>query len=192
MNEEGEKRGRLTANDDILGPVQNLDSPVCMPNSQIARVQDTTQEELPRRLNILVVSLSTNVTNENDLSDFLAVTLDIGNGSLGNIGLDHPHRQTGQEAVALASHLLVLLVGWEVIPRGHVVTLGDRAVCFGHTIDVDGVQVQAGHLLEEMGCRWAGSHSDAHWLREFFGFIGVAEQRVDSRGSVEMAYLLLL
>ena len=89
-----------------------------MPHGQITGVQNTPREELPRGLIILVVPPSTNITNENNLSDFLTAALDVDNSPFRNISLDNPHRQTRHKAMSLSRHLLILLMHWETVPGG--------------------------------------------------------------------------
>lgn len=138
-------------------------------------MQHTPREELPRGLIVLVVPPSTDITNKNNLPNFLTAALDIDHRPLRNISLDNPHRQTRHKAMSLPRHLLVLLMQRETIPRGHAVSLGDRAVSLGHPVDMHWVQIQVRHLLEEMGCWWTCGHCDLHGLGEFLGLVRVAE-----------------
>lgn len=162
-----------------------------MPNRQIPRVQHPPSKELLRGLCVLVVPLSADVTNKHNLANFLGVALDIDHGPVGHVRLDNARRQTRQEAVALSCHLLVLLMQWEGIPRWHVVALGDGAVCLSQAIHMHRVQVQVGHLFEEMSRGRAGGHCNLHGLSKLLSFVGIAQQCVHGRRSVEMRDVLL-
>lgn len=53
------------------------------------------------------------------------------------------------------------------------------------------VQVETGHLFEEVRCGRAGRDCYVDNLRESFGFFGVAEEGVDCRGGVEVCDVFL-
>lgn len=163
-----------------------------MPDRQVARVQHTASKELARGLRILIVAFGADVALEDDLAQLLTVALHIDNSPLGDIGLDDANRKTGDEPVALPRHLLILLLGRERLPSGHVVALGDGPVRLRHAIHVDGMQVQARHLFEEMGCGRTGCHRHPDRVGEPLRLLRRAQQGVDRRGGIEMRDVLVL
>lgn len=183
-------KGSHTTDDNILGPIQDLNGAIWMPHGQITGMQNTPRKEFPRGLIILVVPPSTDVTNKDNLSDLFTAALNIDNSPFRNISLDNPHRQTRHKAMSLSRHLLILLMDWETIPGGHAVSFGNRAVGFGHAVYMHRVQIQIRHLLEEMGCRWTCCHCDLDGLGELLGLVRVAEQGVHGWSGIEMADLL--
>ena len=183
-------KGNHTTDDNILGPIQDLNGAIWMPHGQITRMQNTSRKEFPRGLIILVVPPSTDVTNKDNLPDLFTAALNIDNSPFRNISLDNPHRQTRHKAMSLSRHLLVLLMDWETIPGWHAVSFGNRAVGFGHAVYMHRMQIQIRHLLEEMGRWWACCHSDLDGLGELLGLVRVAEQGVHGGGGVEMTDVL--
>lgn len=98
----------LTTDDDVLGSVQNLCSPVGMPHSQVTRVEYSTCEQLPRSLGIFEIALGTDVPKTDNLPNLLAVLFHVDYRTFGDICLDNPDRQTGDESMSLSCHLLIL------------------------------------------------------------------------------------
>jgi len=79
----------------------------------------------------------------------------------------------------------------EGVPLWEGVAAGNGAVGFGHAVDVDGVEVEVGHLLKEVGRGWGGGDGDLDWGWERGGFLGGAEKCVHGRGGVEVCYPFL-
>src|SRR3954471_6870707 len=89
----------LTANNDILCPVQDLDRAIRMPHSQVARVKNTTGEELLRRFRILVIALGADVPGEHNFSNLLAVFLHVYDDIICLLSFNDPYRQTRHETM---------------------------------------------------------------------------------------------
>lgn len=155
-------------------------------------MKDTAGEELSGRLGIFVVSPRADIANEDYLSDLLAIPLNVDHSSLWNLGLDHSHWQTCHKAVSLSCHLLILLAERDTIPCGQVVALGDGTVGLRQTVYMDRMEVQVGHLLEQMRSRRASRDGDADGIRKLFSLVGVAEKGVDRRSSIEVGDMFLL
>ena len=148
--------------------------------------------QLPRRLGILIVALSTNIPTEHNLADLDPVLLHVHRHALGLLGPDDARRQAGHESMALPRHLSVLLLRGQGLPRRHVVALGNWAVRFRQAVHVHRVQVQRGHGLEQVGGRRGCRDGDADGLRQRLGLRRRAQQRVDRRRRVEVRDALLL
>src|SRR4051794_16799465 len=78
-----------TANDNILGTIKDLDRTIRMPDSQIARVQNTPCKEFSTCLRILVVPTSADIANKDDLTDLLAIFADISDSIVRHLCLNN-------------------------------------------------------------------------------------------------------
>lgn len=182
----------LTTDDNILSTIEDLNGAIWVPYCQISRVQYAPSKQFSGGLRILVVTAGTNITHKYNLTDLLAVSLDINDCSLGHISFDHTGGKTRDETMALASHFLIFFFQGNLIPLRQEIAFGDRPVRLGHTINVNWVKIEIRHLLEQMR-RWrAGSHRDAHRMRQLFSFLSITEERIDSRCGIEMSDTLLL
>jgi hypothetical protein len=128
---ERERNRIQTRDNNILRPIQDLRTPILMPNRQIPTMQRTPSKQLPRRLVILQILLRADVAKEDDFSNLLAVFRDVDEDAIGLVGLDDPDRQAGNEAVTLARHSRVFFFGGERVPDRHMVTFCDGPVGFG-------------------------------------------------------------
>jgi hypothetical protein len=157
-----------------------------MAHGQVPRVQHAAGKQLARRLGVLVVLLAADVARKDNLANLLAVLGHVDQHALGLVGLDDAHGQRRQEAVALPRHVGEAFVFGEGVPRGQDVAARDGAVGFCEAVDVDGEQVEVGHLLKEVRGGRAGGDGDADGPREHHGVLVGAEERVDGGGCVEV------
>lgn len=157
-----------------------------MPHRKISGVKDTAIKKLPCGFSVLVVTLGADVAGEDYLANLFTSPLHINDGSLGNFRLDDPSRKTGQEAMTLAGHVLIFILEGKRIPSRENISLGDGTISFGHSVDVNRMQIEGCHLLEEMGCRWAGGDCNPDWDWESLGLLRVAKQGIDRGSGIEM------
>lgn len=98
----------------------------------------------------------------------------------------HPNPQACQEPVPLPRQPREPLVLLQHVPRRQGIPARDGAVGLGEAVDVDGVQVEVGHLLEEARGGRGGGDCYADWGREGGGGRGGAEEGEHGRGGVEV------
>lgn len=187
------RRDVLTAgNDDILCTVQNLDSVIRVPDSEISSAQNAAFEKGSGGYGILVVSVCANVASEDNFSNLFSIPGDI-DDSTRNRGLlfDDADKISAVEALALTSHLLVELSLRKVVPFWEEVGLSYRAVGLGETIDMDGHKVEGDHLFEEAGGWGRGGDCNTDGFREFLGPFIITEKGADGGSGVEMGHALI-
>lgn len=175
-----------TRNNDILGPVLDLDAPIRVPHGEITRVQHPAGEELAGGLGVFVVALAADVAREDNLAHLLAVLGHVDQHALGLVGFDDAHGERRQETMSLPCHVGELLVLGQAVPLRKHIAPRDGTVSLGQPVDVHRDQVEIGHLLEKVGCRRAGGHRHPDRVGEDLGVLVGAEERVDGRGGVEV------
>lgn len=74
----------------------------------------------------------------------------------------------------------------ETVPRGEDIPSCNGAVRLCQPVDMHGVQVEGGHLFEEMGGGRAGGDGYLDGGGQGLGFFGCAEEGVDCGGGVEV------
>jgi hypothetical protein len=55
-----------------------------------------------------------------------------------------------------------------------MIPLGDRSIGLGHAVNMHRMEVQVGHLFEEVRRGWASCHGNTNWLGKPFGFFCIA------------------
>jgi hypothetical protein len=187
----GERR-RHTRNDDILLPIQDLDSPIRMPNSQITRMQPTTCKHLSSCFGIIQIFLGTNIPKEDNLSYLFPIFHHIDEYAFRLLGLDDSDRQSGDESMALSCHPGVLLFDGQSLPNRHMIAFCNGTVSFREPVYVNRHEVEIGHLLEKMGSWRRSGDGDSNRVRKFLSFLGGAEEGIDCRCCIEVCDVLRL
>ena len=191
LNSRGEDLD-VTADDDVLGPIQDLRRAIGMPDRQVARVQYVARKQPPCGVGILVIPPRADISQAHDLPDLLAIPLYVLDHALGYVGPDHADGQAGNEAVALTRHLPVPLRVRQCVPFRQGVALGDGSVRLGEPVHVHRMQIQRRHPLEQMRRGRAGGDSDADGAWQPLRRLGGAQQGVDRRrGAVVRDSLVL-
>jgi hypothetical protein len=160
-----------TADYDIFRPIQDLHLSVRMPHGQISGMAHAARPQLARCLRVAVVAPRADVAREHNLANLLAVFGYVHYLAFRQPLLNHSYTLGRYKPVTLACHVAVALFVWHIVPRWLVVAFRDGAVSFRQAVNVNRVEVQPAHLLEQVRCRRACGDRDSHWLLEPLGIL---------------------
>ena len=177
--------GLAAANDDVLGPVAQLDVAVGVQHAEVAAVEPAPGEGLLRRLRIAVIALHHGVSAHADLAHRRPVR---GHGPA--FLVQHGHLAGQVMGHALAGHLLRIVFRGQAQPVVLHLAEGGGTVGFRKAVEVNRLDVHAIHRRQQRrgGGRPAGGSAHPHFEPEMVR-VGQRGQHVEHDGrAAEMGH----